>query len=245
MIGPTLNQGRFRVVALTALVGVLLMSQNAWAQTAGSQPPAGRPPAPTGKKGDAILTLQQQLELTRRQRLELEARLEQQLAAESAERARRLQMGGEVGALQRLEQLLDSAQTRLLVQRDRIRQLGDAARQAEGAILVILLRADSLPAGVAAGDLATAVALDGTSRPQRTLSSTQTRTLAAGAAEELYRAEATPLAHTVGVTVAGKGLLLTESLQITLPARQVTYVEFAIRGGKLVPATWTSAAITP
>lgn len=195
----------------------------------------------TGEPSKQIQSLQQQLELTRRQRLELEARLERELAAEIAERARRLQMGGEVGALQRLEALLDSAQARLLVQRDRLRLLGDAARQAEGALLVVLLRADSLPAT----EVTTSLAVDEQPVGTRTLSPDQIKVIGAGGAEELYRAEVTPLAHGVVLTLQGRGVSVSERVQITPQTRQVTYVEFALRGGRLVPATWTSASTTP
>lgn len=200
----------------------------------------GREP-PRTEEGKQIQSLQQQIELTRRQRLELEARMERELAAEIAERARRLQMGGEVGALQRLEQLLDSAQVRLLVQRDRLRLLGDAARQAEGALLVVLLRADSLPDT----DVTTRLLVDLQGVGARTLTAAQLRTVGAGGAEELYRGEVTPLSHTVELTLNGRGLTVTERLSVTASPRQVTYVEFALRGGRLVPATWTSASTTP
>jgi hypothetical protein len=187
-----------------------------------------------------LKSLQEQIDLTRKQRLELEARLERELAAEIAQRAQMLAMGGEIGALQRLEQLLDSAQTRLLVQRDRIRVLGDAARTPGASVLVVLLRMDQVPAG----ELGTALILDAAAADTRTLGPEQTKTLAAGAAEELYRGEVLPSPHRVLLQVAGKGLNAGTSIEVPAAPQQITYVEFSLRGGTMTATTWTSSSST-
>ena len=93
--------------------------------------------------------------------------------------------------------------------------------------------------------LSVALVLDGAAPKSRTLTAGQLRTMTAGGAEELYRGEATPLPHTVALSVTVGGTLTTATYAVTTPPRQVTYVEFALRGGRLVPASWTSAAITP
>ncbi len=120
-----------------------------------------------------LKSLQEQLDVTRKQRLELEARLERELAAEIAQRATMLAMGGEIGALQRLELLLDSAQARLLVQRDRIRLLDDAARQPGASVLVVLLRMDQVPAG----EMSTVMLLDGAAAGTHTIGAEQAKVL--------------------------------------------------------------------
>jgi hypothetical protein len=188
-----------------------------------------------------LKSLQEQLDLTRKQRLELEARLERELAAEIAQRAQMLAMGGEMGALQRLEQLLDSAQGRLLVQRDRIRLLDDAARTPGASILVILLRMEQVPPG----EVGTAMMIDGQPAGTRTIGVEQLKTLAAGAAEELYRGEVPPSGHKVLLQVAGKGLNAGATIDVPPAPKQITYVEFTVRGGALVTATWTSGSSAP
>jgi hypothetical protein len=205
--------------------------------------------APLGARAQAkpadpakqLKSLQEQLDLTRKQRLELEARLERELAAEIAQRAQMLAMGGEMGALQRLEQLLDSAQGRLLVQRDRIRLLDDAARTPGASILVVLLRMEQAPPA----EIGTAMMIDGQSAGSRTIGVEQLRTLAAGAAEELYRGEVPPSGHKVVLQVAGRGLNAGATIDVPPAPKQITYVEFTVRGGSLVGATWTSGASAP
>ena len=185
-----------------------------------------------------LKSLQEQLDLTRKERLELEARLERELAAEIAQRAQQLAMGGEIGALQRLEQLLDSAQARLLVQRDRIRLLGDAARTPGASVLVVLLRMDQVPVG----ELGTVLMLDGNQAGTRTFGAEQTKTLGAGAAEELYRGEVPPSSHRLLLQVAGKGLNTGATIEVPSAPQQITYVEFSLRNGTMVATTWTSSS---
>jgi hypothetical protein len=192
-------------------------------------------------KAQVPRTLADSLEAARRQRLALEAALERQLATGIAERARNLAMSDEAGALQRLETLLDSAQARLLVQRDRIRMLRDAATQTDKAVLVILLRADALPEG----ELGAVVMLDGFQQKVVTVTPERARTLLAGAADELFRGEVTPEEHKIVVTIAARGLSAGETVTLPTAAREVRYVEFALKNGRLVPTTWTSRSSAP
>lgn len=217
-----------RVLSCVALAVALLAAPAvAWAQV-----------KPTTDPAKQLKSLQEQLDLTRKQRLELEARLEKELAAEIAQRAQLLAMGGEIGALQRLEQLLDSAQARLLVQRDRIRLLGDAARTPGASVLVVLLRMEQVPPG----EVGAALMLDGQSTGTRTISTDQTKTLTAGAAEELYRGEVPPSTHKVFLQVSAQGINVGTGIDVPAAPQQVTYVEFTLRGGTLVASTWTSVA---
>ena len=183
-------------------------------------------------------TLQDSLDAARKQRMVLEAALERQLAAGIAERARSLSMSTEATALQQLEVLLDSSQARLVVQRDRIRQLRDAATQTDKAVLVILFRADAIPPG----GIDAVVTVDGELQKTVTIGGDRAKSLAAGAADELYRAEVTPMEHRIAVTVAGRGLTVSApSVQPAAP-REIRYVEFGLKNGKLVPITWTTRA---
>jgi hypothetical protein len=184
----------------------------------------------------ALKNLQDQLDLARKERLALEAKLEKELAADMAARAKGLSMGTEVDALQHLEQLLDSAQARLLVQRDRIRLLKDEAQTTGRTLVVVLVRADAFPAG----DVAAVLIVDGVMTLNQTYKPEQAKAIAAGAADELYRAEMTPAEHKVLVQIAGKGLSVGETATVSAVPGKVTYVEFALKGGKLVTATWTN-----
>ena len=192
--------------------------------------------ATTKDAAKALKSLQDELASARKERLALEAKLEKELADEIAARAKGLSMGAEVGALQRLETLLDSAQARLLVQRDRIRLLNDEVQTTDKAILVVLVRADALPPGEAAAVLV----LDGAMIKSQTYTAGQARAIVAGAADELYRADITSAEHKVLVQIAGKGMNLGETVTLTPAAKKVTYVEFALKGGKIVTATWTN-----
>jgi len=183
-------------------------------------------------------TLADSLDAARKQRIALEAALERQLATGIAERAKNLAMSTEAGALQRLETLLDSAQARLLVQRDRIRLLRDAAAQTDKAVLVVLLRVDVIPEG----QLGAVVMVDGEQVAVVTVTPERAKSLRAGAAEELYRSEISPVDHKIVVSLAGRGLSAGEVLTLPAAPREVRYVEFALKNGRLVPTTWTSRA---
>jgi hypothetical protein len=186
----------------------------------------------------ALRALQDSIESMRKQRLQLEAATERVLADSISARAKRLAMGGEVGALQRLELLLDSAQARLLVQRDRIRVLKDASVQTDQAVLVVLVRADALPAG----EVAAVIMVDGTQRASVVLKPDQVKTIVSGASDELFRGEISPADHKVLLQIAAKGLSVGEMIAVPASPRAVTYVEFSLKGGRLVSTTWTNRA---
>ncbi len=179
--------------------------------------------------------------MARRQRLAVEAAIEREMAASIADRAKNLAMSEQAGALQRIETLLDSAQARLLVQRDRIRLLRDAATQTDKAVLVVLLRVDVLPEG----DVGAVVVIDDDQQKVVAMSPERARTLAAGGADELYRGEVAPVDHKIVVSVAARGLSASEALTLPTNPREVRYVEFALRNGRLVPTTWASRSMVP
>jgi hypothetical protein len=210
---------------LTALAGLLALIFGA--SFAGAQAPPR--------------TLADSLEAARKQRLALEAAVERQLATGIAERAKSLSMSNEIGALQRLETLLDSAQIRLLAQRDRIRLLRDAAMQTDKAILVVMIRMDAAPQG----EMNAAVIVNGATQKSATVTAEQMRAMVAGGAVELYRAELPPAEQRVTVNFLGGAINLTESMTQALTPGQVRYIEFAVRGGRIVPTTWTSRSAPP
>ncbi|MBI3568644.1 MAG: hypothetical protein HY084_10655 [Gemmatimonadetes bacterium] len=213
---------------------LLLSSLPLSAQQKPAQPPQSKEDA-----AKALRTLQDQIETMRKQRLELEAQAERTLSLEVGERAKRLAMGGEAGALQKLEFLLDSAQNRLIVQRDRIRLLKDvAATNQQTAVVVVLLRADVLPAGA----LTAALTVDGNPLSTVRLTPVRAKAVAAGAADELYRAEIAPTGHTLKLDFTGQGLTAGESITIPAAPNQVTYVEFVITARKMTATTWTNRA---
>jgi len=202
----------------------------AWRRCAGPQ--AGGP-------GQAAQSLQEQLDLTRKQRMELEARLERELAAEIAQRAQMLAMGGEMGALQRLEQLLDSAQAPALGgSRDRIRLLDDAARTPGASILVVLLRMEQVPQG----EVGTALLIDGASVARTPSAPSKRRRWPRALPRSWYRGEVPPSAHKVMLQLAAKGINTGTSIEVPAAPKQITYVEFTLRGGALVVSTWTSSS---
>ena len=92
-------------------------------------------------------TTQQRLSELRGQRVQLQARIENVLAAELERRAQQLMMASERDALMQLDAILTSSQDNLLAQRERFRALGDAVRRRTGSVLVVMFRADSAAQG--------------------------------------------------------------------------------------------------
>ena len=68
------------------------------------------------------------------------------------------------------------------------------------------------------------------------------RTLTSGAAEEGFRSEGTPTDHRLSLSVAGRGLAAATPFSVAASPREVRYVEFALKDGKLVATTWTARA---
>lgn len=202
---------------------------------------SGASPGSAAAQGAPPRTLQDSLEAARRERLALEAAVERQLAAGMAERARALAMSPEATALLRLEALLDSAQHRLTAQRDRIRQLRDATVPTDKAVLVIMLKAE----GLAGTDFGATLVINGVQRGPVAFAPDRVRALAGGAAEELYRGDVPPGDQRIMIAVAGQSLTATETIAMPVALREVRYVEFALRGGRLVPTSWISRAASP
>ena len=186
---------------------------------------------------------QKQLSDIRQQRIQLSARIENVIAQMAQQRAQALLMANEQNALQQLDAILTSSQDNLLAQRDRFMSIGNAVRQRSGAVLVVLFRADSAGGQQQLG--AGSLSIDGGQAADRTYTLTSSNALAMGAVDQLYRANVLPTGHTVQLQVTVNGQALSQSVNVNTAADQVTYVQFALRGGQLVPTTWTSQGTTP
>ncbi|MGI8496555.1 MAG: hypothetical protein ACR2OG_03085 [Gemmatimonadaceae bacterium] len=185
---------------------------------------------------------QNQLSDVRNQRIQLQARIEAAVAQNMAQRAQALLMSNEQTALQQLDAMLTSAQDNLVAQRDRMSALGDAVRRRTGAVLVVLLRADSSQAQtITAAELQ----IDNASAATRTYSATANAALAAGAVDQVYRASVLATGHTVQLQVTVNGSPVVQSINVNSQTESVTYVQFAVRNGQLLPTSWTSKGTTP
>jgi hypothetical protein len=66
-----------------------------------------------------------------------------------------------------------------------------------------------------------------------------------GAVDQLYRGDVLPTSHTVTINVTVNGQPITQTIDVSAAGETVTYVQFAIRNGQVVPTTWTSRGTTP
>jgi hypothetical protein len=186
---------------------------------------------------------QERLSELRGQRVQLQARIENVLAAELERRAQQLMMSTERDALMQLDAILTSSQDNLIAQRERFRALGDAVRRRTGAVLVVLLRADSAAQGQTVSGAQ--VEVDGAVAGTRTYSPTANEALKLGAVDQLYRSDVLPTRHSVRLQVTVNGQPVTQTIDVNTQGETVTYLQFAVRSGQLVPTTWTSRGTTP
>ena len=227
------------VVAMLALVAVGA-STRASAQDANQQ-------AYKQKREELVKELQQaqaQLADIRSQRVQLQARIENVIAQMMQQRAQALLMSNEMNALQQLDAMLTSSQDNLVEQRDRFTTIANAVRRRSGAVLVVLLRADS---SSGPGQLlgATTLQVDNAAVESRTYTVTANGALRMGAVDQLYRADVLPTPHTVSINVTVNGQPMTQTVNVSAAGETVTYVQFAVRNGQVVPTTWTSRGTTP
>lgn len=186
---------------------------------------------------------QERLSELRGQRVQLQARIENVLAAELERRAQQLMMSQERDALMQLDAILTSSQDNLIAQRERFRSLGDAVRRRTGAVLVVLLRADSAGQGQSIGEARLEV--DGAVAGTRTYTATSNEALRLGAVDQLYRSDVLPTRHSVRMQVTLNGQPVVQTIDLNTLGETVTYLQFALRNGQLVPTTWTSRGTTP
>ena len=227
------------VVAMLALVAVSA-STRASAQDVNQQ-------AYNSKREELVKELQQaqaQLADIRSQRVQLQARIENVIAQMMQQRAQALLMSNEMNALQQLDAMLTSSQDNLVEQRDRFTTIANAVRRRSGSVLVVLLRADS-SAGPSQLLGATTLQVDNAPVETRSYTVTANGALRMGAVDQLYRADVLPTPHTVSINVTVNGQPMTQSINVSAAGETVTYVQFAVRNGQVVPTTWTSRGTTP
>lgn len=186
---------------------------------------------------------QERLSEVRSQRVQLTARIENVIAQMMQQRAQALLMSKEMNALQQLDAILTSSQDNLLAQRDRFTAIGDAVRGRSGAMLVVLIRADSSSSNQILNSATLQV--DNAAVESRTYSMTANNALVNGAVDQLYRANVLPTGHTVTIQVTVNGTPVTQTINVSAAGQTVTYVQFAVRNGQVVPSTWTSRGTTP
>jgi hypothetical protein len=185
---------------------------------------------------------QNKLSELRSQRVRLEARIENVLAATMQRRTQQLLLSKEQTALLQLDGVLASAQDNMMAQRDRMRSLGDAVRRRTGAVLVVMLRADSTPPGTL-GEAS--LQIDNVVATTRSYSQSAALALQTGAVDPLFRSEILPATHTIELRLSLGGQSVMQGLNVNAAAATVTYVQFTVRDGQLVPTTWTSRGTTP
>jgi hypothetical protein len=224
------------LLALTAIGGATRLN----AQDANQQ-------AYKQKREELVKELQQaqaQLADIRAQRVQLQARIENVIAQMMQQRAQALLMSNEMNALQQLDAMLTSSQDNLVEQRDRFTTIANAVRRRSGSVLVVLLRADSSSGpGQILG--ATTLNVDNAPVESRTYTVTANGALRMGAVDQLYRADVLPTSHTVAINITVNGQPMTQSVNVSAAGETVTYVQFAVRNGQVVPTTWTSRGTTP
>ena len=191
-----------------------------------------------------LQSAQAQLSDLRAQRVQLQARIENVIAQMMQQRAQALLMSNEANALQQLDAMLTSSQDNLLAQRDRFTTIADAVRRRSGSMLVVLLRADSSsgPGQILGG---ATLQVDNAQVESRTYSMTANGALREGAVDQLYRADVLPTSHTVTLQITVNSQPMTQTVNVAAQGDAVTYVQFAVRNGQVVPTTWTSRGTTP
>lgn len=199
------------------------------------------------KREELVKELQQtqaQLSDLRSQRVQLQARIENVIAQMMQQRAQALLMSNEANALQQLDAMLTSSQDNLLAQRDRFTTIADAVRRRAGSMLVVLLRADSSSGpGQILGNASLQV--DNAQVDSRSYTVTANSALRQGAVDQIYRADVLPTSHTVTLQITVNGQPMTQTVNVAAAGQTVTYVQFAVRNGQVVPTTWTSRGTTP
>jgi hypothetical protein len=235
---------RYQLLAMTvgALLPVAAQAQQNDSIRADS---AAKQQAYEVQRGALVKDLQEtqnKLSDLRSQRVQLEARIESVLAATMQKRTQQLLVSKEETALLQLDGVLANAQDNMIAQRDRMRALGDAVRRRAGAVLVITLRADSAgPESLGNASLS----IDNVVASTRTYSQAAAQALQTGAVDPLYRSEVLPSTHTVELMLTLGGKSVTQGLNVNALTETVTYVQFTVRNGQLVPTTWTSRGTSP
>lgn len=239
-----LSRGWWVIVALSPMLAGAVGAQQTDSVLAAGDSAAQRR-AYDARRAALVKELQEsqdELSQLRSRRVQLEARIEAQLAQAAARRAQMLLMSSEQNALLQLDTTLAMSQDNMLTQRDRMRALGDAVRRRTGAVLVVLFRADSAQAGGLGG---VELQVDNAPAASHSYTPTAAQALDQGAVDQLYRSEVLPTTHTVSVRVTLGGTSVVQGVNVNAQRETVTYVQFTIRNGQVIASTWTSQGTTP
>lgn len=185
---------------------------------------------------------QQRLQEIRGQRVNLQARIENVIAQAMEARAQALLMSSEQTALRQLDSMMTAAQDNLLAQRDRYSAIGEAVRRQTGAVLVVLLRADSTESQIISS---AELLVDNAPVASRTYTAAANSALSMGAIDQLYRADVLPAPHGVRLQVIVNSQAISQNVDVSTQGETVTYVQFVVRNGQVVATTWTSRGTTP
>lgn len=187
--------------------------------------------------------VERRLSELRRSRVMLQARVEAAIAEDLRQRSEALMMSDQMSALQSLDSMLVQSRDNLGIQRDRFEALGEAVRRRTGAVVVVLLRADSSTSQQAITD--GTLQINAAQVATRTYNEQMNNALRMGAVDELYRADVLPTRHNLQLQLTINGQPVTQTLEVDAQGETVTYVQFAIRNGQIVPRTWTARGTTP
>jgi hypothetical protein len=237
--GLTKRPPRLRPIA--AALALVLWSGVALAQ----EPDTISEQAYQSKRAQLVQELRQaqdQLSALRDQRLQLESRIDNAVAQQMQRRTQQLLMSNEQNALVQLDASLAAAQENMLAQRDRMRALGDAVRRRSGAVLVVILRADTgqtFTLGPAELRVDNAVATS------RSYTPVANGALQQGAVDQLYHGEVLPTPHVVQLQLTIGGQSVSQAVSVDAKGQATTYVQFTLRNGQLVPSTWAGQGTIP
>ena len=234
------------VLAACAVIAASSSVRLAAQDTTGARvTPPGQNQSYRNRREELVKELQRtqtQLAEVRGQRVQLQSRVESVIAQMMEQRAQALLLSNEQNALQQLDAILTSSQDNLLAQRDRFLSVSDAVKRRTGAQLIVLLRADS-----AQGQMlqSATLSVDNAPADSRTYSPTANNALQLGAVDQLYRASVLPTTHTVMLQATVNGQTISQSMTVSAAGQSVTYVQFAVRNGRIIPTTWVSRGTTP
>lgn len=189
-----------------------------------------------------LLNAQKAVAEIRGERLRLQARIENVIAEALKARANALLLSRETTALKELDSLLTTSQDNLLSQRDRFSTIADAVKRRTGAVLIVLLRADSTQGQILSS---AKLSINNVPTESRTYSLQANNALSLGAIDQLYRANVLPTPHTITLDALVNNQSVTQTVAVTAGTDAVTYVQFVVRGGQVTTQTWTSRGTTP
>ena len=233
-----------RIALAAALAAAALAVPGAPSQELGAQTPQDQ--AYEKRRAELLKEVQEsqkRLSEVRGNRVNIQARIEAFIAQLLKQRSEALLMARETQALIGLDSVLTQSENNLLAQRDRFLAISDAVRRRTGAVLVVLMRADS--SSGAQSVTGANLSIDNAQLETRTYSADANRALALGAVDQIYRASVLPTSHTVTLQVNVNGQTQSSTANVTIASESVTYVQFAVRNGQLTYTTWTSRGTTP